>query len=548
VNVHDHHSDEIVRVHPKRSLVTLEGVVQGDEALPNVSYEDVPVSHYTHDFNFSVVPDPGYQHLLGVRVTDPCAKERARCAQLKYALDQVSGWTQTAAYQQEMKDWAFELGLASQALGSATCTAPPRQQRQETIEVEWESGLGQGNPLSNPAARANRRGESCGFFSAGHRRGDLIWNWPTIHDWVHVEGLWIWDRGHPPARTEIHPPFLVAIQRSLPTQVKADPIEPEGTPWYVGTQADVFASGDGSAFWNNRPSQPSYVERLPLGERDYSFKIHHPIPRPSAGASLRYRIEARPGQTFRPALAVASYPDGAAGDPVPHVVVTIPWHTGRAPDDAVVASTIYLYWDDVASHGAASTYRVRRYRVTLDSLIVKKPQDGGGAGEWRVFAEVGGRWRFLNDQFGEQLHVSHPAWQAGVQDILSAGLGLAHEDQVFVLNQPFVVLLPEGAEFRIHAGGWDADGMDNLFGVLRDPYDRKGLDDWLNSHLFTSQVYSDGSLDDPIGYVNVVQRGLRPDSRRFYTAKSRGSVQDDDPSGDTNPAGSFELRYQIVEL
>src|SRR5262249_15936913 len=27
---------------------------------------------------------------------------------------------------------------------------------------------------------------------------------------------WIWDRGHPPANTEIHPPRLVAIRRDLP--------------------------------------------------------------------------------------------------------------------------------------------------------------------------------------------------------------------------------------------------------------------------------------------------------------------------------------------
>src|SRR6266566_7327196 len=46
-----------------------------------------------------------------------------------------------------------------------------------------------------------------------HQRREVIWNWPTLSDRVHVEGLWIWDRGHPPADTEIHSPRLVAIQR-----------------------------------------------------------------------------------------------------------------------------------------------------------------------------------------------------------------------------------------------------------------------------------------------------------------------------------------------
>lgn len=40
---------------------------------------------------------------------------------------------------------------------------------------------------------------------------------------MQIEGQWIWDRGHPPAKTEIHPPRLVAIQRDLPAIISVEP-------------------------------------------------------------------------------------------------------------------------------------------------------------------------------------------------------------------------------------------------------------------------------------------------------------------------------------
>src|SRR5206468_1620869 len=100
---------------------------------PHVSEEDFPLTHHTHDFTFNVRPDAAYQDLLGVQV-HPGGRETA----------------------------------------------------QESIEVEWESGLGAANP-GNPLAEPNARFESGGCFSSGHRRGALLWNWPTQDDRVHVE-------------------------------------------------------------------------------------------------------------------------------------------------------------------------------------------------------------------------------------------------------------------------------------------------------------------------------------------------------------------------
>jgi hypothetical protein len=188
---------------------------RGSDYTPHVTFEDLPNSHFTHDFNVHVQPDPTpdnrYTNLLGVQVrhpvSDPCARERKKLLLLRTANP-----TATAAINSALKQ-----------LQTGACTPsrlPDTRSRQTLIEVEWESGLGADND-GNPCAATNRRGESCGFASSGHARGQEIWNWPTEGDHVHVEGTWIWDRGHPPALTEIHAPRLMAVQRKLPDLVHA---------------------------------------------------------------------------------------------------------------------------------------------------------------------------------------------------------------------------------------------------------------------------------------------------------------------------------------
>jgi hypothetical protein len=103
------------------------------------------------------------------------------------------------------------------------------------------------NNRINPHRPENEKGNSAGFFSAGHERGDVFWNFPTIGDWVHVEGHYVWDRGHPPAEAEIHPPRFLAVKRNLPEQIMIG-----DSSLKFATRIDIFASGDGGALMNNR--------------------------------------------------------------------------------------------------------------------------------------------------------------------------------------------------------------------------------------------------------------------------------------------------------
>ena len=311
-----------------RSFRTLEGeVVSG---TPDVSWGDLPISHFTHDFNFSVKPDPAFNYLIA------------------------------------------------------------KNARQNNIEVEWECGIAQGNDKDkNPAQSLNRIGDSYGFFSAGHQRYDVIWNWPTNRDWVHVEGQWIWDRGHPPASTEIHPPHFVGIKRYLP--VKYTEHLPVGTFVYA-TRCDVFANGDGDIMWNNK-RHDNFAQKVDISANMYKVIFTQDLPKPSPTSILKYGEKIQKGDSYRTRPVITIYENGTADNPKPHIVFQLP--SSNESDNAVFARSYFLYWDDVPNHGIPLSYKINGYRINLDSVVALTNMDGlTEAGEFRLFANIGNTWFF----------------------------------------------------------------------------------------------------------------------------------------------------------
>jgi len=477
--------------------VALAGVVvpgEEDYPFPSVSYDDMPLSHYTHDFCFPVQPeitnDGRYGRLLG--------------------------------------------------------RTPVLTLAQNLIWVEWECGLGASND-GNPLKAPNTAGNSGGFYSAGHTRRQTIWNWPTVGDYVYVVGRWIWDRGHSP-RTEIHPPRLVAIQRASPSLIHTSlGIEPG--PDRLTTRIDIFASGDGGALMNNRQGVPAFVHRVPMNDRDYGFTVTHPLPKPADAASLTWSEQKRPGDTFPGPLEIVrptvGFPPGTQLPPdlQPQVGITIPWRTRGAPVDAVLARTVYLAWDQ--GSGVPAGYPARRYTVTLNALHVNSSEDLGD-GEYRCFAAVDGDYIFLNELPGDD-------------DILNDGLGDTGDDQTWGIGRTFDITIPIGGTFRVHAGGWEADGVNDLFGRLIDPSPRcdQPTKDWFNNNLFSLGVVTNGGLDDPIGQINTIWRldaatgQLHLDGNPSipgigaHADNSTGPIAHD--VSDTNPNNAFTLHYTIEE-
>jgi hypothetical protein len=463
-----------------RILAVLEGRVTDAE----VAFHDVPISHYSHDMTFDVrpdaTPDNRYTNLLGVQI-DPKTGQRSQ---------------------------------------------------QQEIEVEWESGLGAANS-GNPLTSLNKAGQSGGFFSAGHQRGQMLSFWPTPGDRVHVEGLWIWDRGHPPALTEIHPPRLVATQRQLLSTVNPDPSK---FSLSYSTEIDIFASGDTGAYYNNRPGVPAFVQKVPMNIRDYTFTMNHIIPKPSPSSQLKWLVVKAPGDTF-PGNPIIT-PSGPNS-----VRITIPWSSTGAPNTAVFARTIHLYWEGGgAVNGVAPTYKPNTYQVVLQNVKVNDDEESGpfNDGEYRLFANVGSEWFFLNEI-------------PRVSNILDEGVGDLASGESFAINKPFLVTLPPGSgAFRIHNDGWEADGIDTVMGRLIDQNHAcdSALKSALNNIMFSYSVGYHGCRDDPVGIVNRIYSTTTANAAtgQVTRAPSQGPIFTEDPCGNTNPNNDYVLQYRIDKI
>jgi len=205
------------------------------------------------------------------------------------------------------------------------------------------------------------------------------------------------------------------------------------------------------------------------------------------------------------------------------------------PDTAVFARTIYLYWNQ--GLGVPQQYQPHVFRVTLENVLIVRSQDIGD-GEYRLFVEVGGDWFFVNEAPRDD-------------DILNDGLGDTGDNETWGINRQFILYVPGGESFRVHAGGWEADGVNDLFGNFIDPRTpcSDALKNWINDNLFTETVFFNGGRDDPIGEINIPFDA----SNQFgagipHEDSSKGEIYKDDPNGETDPNDSYRLRYRIEEL
>ena len=404
-----------------------------------VSQEDMPLYHYTHDFTFNAIPDEYPDN---------------RCSNLLCA--------QVIEKNQD--------GVIS-----------PDTLYQRFLHLEWETGLGMANK-KNPCRELNLDGKSCGFFSVGHERGDTIWNWPTIGDWVHVEGLWVFDRGHPPAYTEIHPMRFIGIRRSLPEKIN-HPNKPGEKIW--ATRVDVYANGDGGALYNNtyRTEENKFVHPVKMGAKDYTFSVKPLIPQPTTDAHLRFVEVTQKGNTFSSDTKLLSEKNGEGA---PSLNVTIPWK--GQPDSLVLAKTIYLYWD--AGNGKPEGYSVTTYKVTLLEIRFRNRKEFFTPHEMRAFANVGDKWFFLNELFGK--------------DFLRNGMGSSYKKR-WKLNLIFYVDVPYNGEFRVHAGSWEDDGIEKRMGWLFDPFSpctKETKKNFKKQLMIVSPLRFRGCLNDLMGEVH----------------------------------------------
>jgi hypothetical protein len=434
---------------------------------PHISHEDLPFYHYSHDVDFDILPD-------------------------KTEDNRFQNYLPLLVYHK--KD------------GDDTVLA-------QAVHVEWESGLGMCNRV-NPLKDDNDAGRSGGFFSAGHELGDVIWNWPSVGDWVHVEGTYVWDRGHPPSEAEIHPPRLVAIKRSLPEQITIGDSSVK-----FASRLDIFGSGDGGALQNNRYNAKPFVRRVNMSSKDYEFTVRVDLTKPSPNAHLRYKLERRKSDTFSQYEMVEMNDDSGTAH------ITIPWRSKNANDLEIYARTIYVFWDE--GKGSSTEEPVDIYKVKLTNLKFRHINDRLSKAEVRLFANIGSNWIFINDFCGKK------------GKILSKGLGKTYKHK-WTLNNEFTICVPRGKSFRVYMSGWEVDGIDLLSGDILDPgsaCDKKTKRFFKNRIFSIRNMLLKGCLDDEFGEISNLHAYDKL-GRTDHFSNSPKEGKNDDPC----PFSKFDLK------
>ena len=455
----------------KNYIAVLEGrvgsnLVNGSHG-PHVSHEDLPFYHYSHDVNFDVIPDK--------------TEDNRYTNYLPYLVYKTAEGNDTVLH-----------GI---------------------IRCEWECGLGMCNRV-NVLSADNDFGRSGGFFSAGHELKDVIWNWPGIGDWVHVEGHYVWDRGHPPSEAEIHPPRFVAVKRFLPEQVTIG-----DSSIKFATRVDIFASGDGGALQNNRFNSSNFVRRVNMSSKDYEFTVKIDLPRPSANAQLLYTLQRRKGDNFSQYETIETDSDSGTAR------ILIPWKTKNANDLEVYARTLYFYWDE--GRGVAGETPVDIYKVKLTNLKFRYINDKLSKAEVRLFVNVGSDWIFLNDFHGKKGR------------ILTKGLGKTYYHK-WPLDNEFIVSVPRGKNFRVYMSGWEVDGIDLLAGDILDsgsPCDKKTKRFFKNRIFSIQNMLMKGCLDDNYGEISNLHAYDKLGRLDHFT-NSPHEGKNDDPC----PFSKYELK------
>ncbi|MGB0368549.1 MAG: hypothetical protein ACPGD8_04040 [Flavobacteriales bacterium] len=444
--------------------------------VPHVSFEDLPLYHYTHDFSFNVFPDEGYRNLLS--------------RYIKLSQDEDGNEVRDTV----VRDW---------------------------VHCEWESGLAAGN-RGNKHTAACEVGGTAGFASAGHERYDVIWNWPTAGDWVHVEGLWIWDRGHPPAKTEIHPMRFLATRRNLPDLIKA-----ESGDSVFATRIDLYGNGDGSAFYNNQDTG-SWAHPVKMSSKDYNLTVKQTLPKPSENAEIKYKLVTQKGNSYSGAITLKPRDSG-------DLDISIPWKSAGLADTLVLAKTLFLYWDE--GNGTHQDYKINSYSVNFESFKVRRLSEPVlGRAELRVFMDVGGQYIFFNE------------FATKKDNILKKGIGKTYRRK-WKIDNSFTVHVPEDRKFRVYVGGWEADGAEKIMGHIIDQNSEctSALKNKINDLMLdpTPMGYA-GCEDDNIGEAIMFHSGNMEGQPTHYLIKGDGKpYKENCPFGEHNPVDFHRLEYSI---
>lgn len=255
--------------------------VEGIVVESHVSHADLPSDHTSHDSNFHVLLDPPF-----------------------YNLNSLSNEHLNPLYLQQ------------------TPTPLPSQSSPLIMEMEWEIGT-------------TNNGETDRFPKEF---------WPSASDRVWMMGRYIFDCGHPPPHTELHPPTAVAFTHFEPLIIPS-----AGQLPVLAAKTSVYIHGQGGYF------------DTPVGGRTYEFDVVLP-PKPSPSSRLVTQIIDTP---FGGPAPIITGPLSGPGPSDNHIHVNYDLKSVPASATGKFGSHIAAGWTD-----PAQTNVYHRVRVSFESIVM----------------------------------------------------------------------------------------------------------------------------------------------------------------------------------
>jgi LysM repeat protein len=267
----------------------------------------------------------------------------------------------------------------------------------------------------------------------------------------------------------------------------------------TGHSGPVFPVNDRNYVFDVYPPGTDYTQREPNG----AFVVHPPT-RDGSGSdvSLQARIVDRTREipahacggtdtsgcrSVRPLLCpvdVATPPPTqqetrcpAAPEHPTRLRVILPF---AGSDANVFANTILVGWDDVPQGacpaigplapattpdaGRTGCAMSRTFEIRLHEFRVIRNGEGALDGDWRVFVNVGGEWRYVSGlPFEHSADCSNGdslAQDAGVKDRVGDDDGNADGDCFRFDNHPWTVRVQDGTPIHVALGGFESDEID----------------------------------------------------------------------------------------
>lgn len=388
-----------------------------------VSYEDDPITHYAHDVNVYLQPDPQYRWTVGTANYSSSGEDEAGVALGRIEVEweaQNNGSTDTYGTGQiGLPDWAIPTtGDRIYVVGRWVLDAghPEGGDRTELHPPRLLAVMRQRSGLSSTGAAASQ----VDIYVSGH--GGAANRYPSGMDALLDQGGY----GGGRIRDVLSAADQDTYYRPGPLPLFEVPIIDALVAELSGgsVTGPIFATAGPSAFSWGTPAS----EQQPVNDMDYDFDVPLP-PAPAGASSLSVEVATHP-QHSTAVTETVTFPASRNAQPaVAHV--HLPYN---GADNGIYARTLKFTWNTVPPPN--------HFRISIDQLTVRSMP-----GKWQLWSDVGGQWTYL------------PKLAPGLLQTTQAS-------SIAIPGAQFDLYPNDGDTLRVLVQGYRAQCIDSLFGNL----------------------------------------------------------------------------------